>query len=81
VVLYGCETFSPTLKKHRLRVFANMVLRGIFVPRGLRVTTYWRKLHNEELHKMYSSPSRIIMIKTRKIGWTRHLARRMGIGY
>jgi hypothetical protein len=55
VVLYACETRSLTLrKKHRLRVFDNMVLRGIFVPKGNKIIGY-RKLHNEQLQDLYSS--------------------------
>jgi hypothetical protein len=51
VVLYGCETWSFTLRgEHRLRVFENRVLRIIFGPKRDEVTGEWRKLHNEELH-------------------------------
>jgi hypothetical protein len=51
VVLYGCETWSLTLReKHRLRVFENMVLRRIFGPKRDRVTGEWRRLHNEKLN-------------------------------
>jgi hypothetical protein len=58
VVLYGCETWSLTLRKeHRLRVFENKVLRRIFGPRRDEVTRGWRKLHNEEFRDLYSSPS------------------------
>jgi hypothetical protein len=57
VVLYGCETSSLTLKEeHRLRVFENRVLRRIFGPKRDEVTGVWRKLHDEELHGLYSSP-------------------------
>jgi hypothetical protein len=69
VVLYGCETWSLTLREeHRLRVLENKVLRGKF---GLKreVTGCWRKLHNEELHNLYSSPSTIRMIKSRRMRW------------
>jgi hypothetical protein len=53
VVLYGCETWSLTLREeHRLRVFENRVLRRIFGPKRDEVTGYWRKLHNEELHNL-----------------------------
>jgi hypothetical protein len=66
VVLYGCETLSLTLREeHRLRVFENRVLRRIFGPKKDEVTGGWRKLHNEELHGLYSSPSIIRVIKAR----------------
>jgi hypothetical protein len=55
-VLHGCETWSVTLREeHRLRVFQNRVLRRMFGRKGDEVTGDWRKLHNEELHKLYSS--------------------------
>jgi hypothetical protein len=58
VILYGCETWSLTLREeHRLRVFENKVLRRISGPKRDEVTGGWRKLHNEELHDLYSSPS------------------------
>jgi hypothetical protein len=58
VVLYGCETWSLTLREeHRLREFENRVLRGIFGPKRDGVTGEWRRLHNEELTDLYSSPN------------------------
>jgi hypothetical protein len=55
VVLYGCETWSLTIREeHRLRLFENRVLK-IFKPKGDKVMGGWRKLHNEELHNLYSS--------------------------
>jgi hypothetical protein len=58
VVLYGCETWSLTLREeHRLRVFEKRVLRRIFGPKRDEVTGEWRKLHNEELHILYSFPN------------------------
>jgi hypothetical protein len=76
VILYGCETWSLTLREeHRLRVFENKVLRRIFGPRRDEVTGGWRKLHNEELHDLYSSPSIIRIIKSRRIRWAEHVAR------
>jgi hypothetical protein len=64
VVLYGCESLSVILReKHRLRVFENRVLRRILGPKRDEVTGDWRKLHNEELHNLYSSPNIIRMIK------------------
>jgi hypothetical protein len=54
-VLYGCETWSLTLsEEHRLRVFENRVLRRISGPKRVEITGEWRKLHNEELHILYS---------------------------
>jgi hypothetical protein len=69
VVLYGCETWSLTLREeHRLRVFENRVLRrGIFGPKRDEVTGEWRKLHKKELHDLYSSPSIIRIIKSKRI--------------
>jgi hypothetical protein len=55
LVLYGRETWSLTLREeHRLRVYENRVLRRIFGTKRNEVTGGWRKLHNEELHGMYS---------------------------
>jgi hypothetical protein len=76
VVLYGCETWSLTLRvEHRLRVFENRVLRRTFGPKRDEVTVEWRKLHNEELHILYSSPSIIRQIKSRRMRWAEHVAR------
>jgi hypothetical protein len=67
-VLYGCETWFLALREeHRLRVFENRVLRRIFGPKGDEVTGDWSKLHNEELHNLYSSPNIIRMIKSRRM--------------
>jgi hypothetical protein len=68
VVLYGCETWSPTLREEkRLRVFENRVLRIIFGPMRDEVIGEWRKLHNEELHILYSSPNIIRQIKSKRM--------------
>jgi hypothetical protein len=60
---------------HRLRVFENKVLRRIFGPKRDEVTGEWRKLHNEELHDLYSSPSIIRIIKSKRMSWAWHVAR------
>jgi hypothetical protein len=66
VVLYGCETWSLTLREeHKLRVFKNRVLRRIFGLKRHEVIGGWRELHTEKLHNLYSSPSLIRMIKSR----------------
>jgi hypothetical protein len=64
VVLYGCETWSLTLReKRRLRVFENRVLRRVFGPKRDEVTGEWRKLHNKELNNLYSLPSIVRVVK------------------
>jgi hypothetical protein len=76
VVLYGCKTWSLILREeYRLRAFENRVLRRILGPKRDEVTGDWRKLHNEELHKLYSSPNIIRMIKSRRMRWEGHVAR------
>jgi len=76
VVLYGCETWSLTLREeHRLRVFENRVLRRIFGPERDEVTGAWRKLHKEELNDLYCSASNVQVIKSRRIRWYGHVAR------
>jgi hypothetical protein len=77
VVLYGCETWSLTLKEeHRLGVFENRVLK--FGPKREKVGS-WRKLHNDELHNLYSSPNIVMVIKSRRMRWAGHVAH-MGEG-
>ena len=67
VVLYGCEAWSLTLREERkLRVFG---------PRRDEVTGEWRRLHNEELSDLYSSPNIVRMIKSRRLRWAGHVAR------
>jgi hypothetical protein len=67
VVLYGCETWSLTLREeHRLRVFENRVLRRIFGPKREEDGSC-RKLRNDELHGLYSSPNIVRVIKSRRM--------------
>jgi hypothetical protein len=76
LVLYGCETWFLTLREgHRLGVFENRVLGKIFGPKRDEVIGEWRKLHNEELRDLYSSPSIIRIMKARKMRWAVHVVR------
>jgi len=64
VVLYGCETWSLTLREERrLRVLENRVLRRVFGPKRDEVTGEWRKLHNEEHRDLYSLPNILRVVK------------------
>jgi len=73
--LYGCETWSATLREEvRLRVFENRVLRRIFGPKRDEVTGEWRKLHNDELNDVYCSPNIVQVIKSRRMRWAGHVA-------
>ena len=75
MVLYGCVTWSLTLREEcRLRVFENRVLRGIFGPQMAEVTGERRKLHIKELN-LYSSPNIVRVIKSRRMRWAGHVAR------
>jgi hypothetical protein len=62
-------------EEHRLGVFGNRVLRRIFGPKRFEIRGGWRKLHNEELHNLYSSPNLIRKIKSRRLGSAGHVAR------
>jgi hypothetical protein len=76
VVLYGCETWSLTLREEqRLRVFENRVLRRIFGSKRDEARGEWRRLHNEELNDLYSSSNIIRVIKSRIKRWAGHVAR------
>jgi hypothetical protein len=76
VILYVSETWSLTLgEEHKLRVFENRVLRRIFGPKTDGATGGLRKLHNEKLHNLYSSPSIIRIIKSRRMRWEGLVAR------
>jgi hypothetical protein len=73
VVMYGCKTWSLTFsEEHRLRVFEDRVLRRIFGPRKQEDKSL-RKLHNDELHSLYSSPSIVRVIKSRRMRWAGHV--------
>jgi hypothetical protein len=74
VVLYECKTWSFTLgEEHRLKVFENRVLRRIFGPKREEDGSL-RKLHNDELHSLYSSPNIVRAIKSRRMRWAGHVA-------
>jgi hypothetical protein len=76
VVLYGCETWSLTLREERkLMVFGNKVFRRIFGPRRDEVTGEWRRMHNEELNDLYTSPNIARVVKSRRMRWAGHVAR------
>jgi hypothetical protein len=72
-VLYGCETWYLTLREaHELRVFENRVLEKIFGPK-MEADGLWRKLHNDELHRLYSSVNIVRVIKSRRMKWVGHV--------
>ena len=76
VVVYGCQTWSLILReKCRLRVYENGVLRRIFGPKRDEVTGEWRKLHNEKLNDLYSSPNIVRVIKSSIVRWAGYVAR------
>jgi len=74
--MFGCEIWTLTLREERkLRLFVYMVLRRIFVPRRDEVRREWRKLHNEELNDLNSSPKILRVIKLKRMRWAGHVAR------
>jgi hypothetical protein len=75
----GCPRLLTLREEKRLRVFENRVLRRIFGPKGDKVTEEWRKLHNGELHNLYSSSDISRQIKSRIMRWAGYVAR-MGEG-
>jgi hypothetical protein len=76
VVLYGCETWSLTLREERrLRVFENRVLRRVFGPKRDEVTGELRKLHNDELNDLYSLRNIVRVVKSRRMRWAGYVAR------
>jgi hypothetical protein len=72
----GCGTWPLTLREeHRSRVSENRVLRRIFRPKREEVAGGWRRLHNEDLHNLYTSPNIIRVIKSRRVRGAGHVAR------
>jgi hypothetical protein len=74
VGLYGCETWSLLLREER-RLRVNRAQRGIFGPERDEVTGEWRKLHNVKLNDLYSAPTIVRVIKSRRMRWAGHVAR------
>jgi len=75
VVLYGCETWSLTVReKRRLKVFKNRVLRRTFGPKRGEETGEWRKIHYEELNNLYCPSNIVRLIKSRRMRWEGHVA-------
>jgi len=77
--VYGCETWSLTLREeHRLRVFESGVSRRIFGPKRDEVRREWRKLHNGEFNDLFSSPSIVRVIISRRMQWAGHVGQMGG---
>jgi len=76
VVLYGCETWSITLREERrLKLFQNRFFRRLFGPKRDEATKEWRKLHNAEINDLYTSPNIFRVIQSRRMRWAEHGAR------
>ena len=74
--MYGCEIWTlHEREQHKLRVFENKVVRKIFGAKGYEITGEWRKLHNAELHALYSLPNIIRNLISRCLRWAGHVAR------
>jgi hypothetical protein len=73
--VFVCSEKIVIGEEHRLRVFESRVLRRIFGPKRDEVTGDWRKLHNEELHSLYSPPNIIKIVNSRRIRLAGHVAR------
>ena len=75
LVVYKKHWSLTLWEERKLRVFENMVMRRIFGPRRDKVTGEWRRMHNEELNDLYSSPNIEQVIKSRRMRWAGHVAR------
>ena len=76
VILYGCETWTLTLREGKsLQVFENKVLRKIVGQKRDDQTGKWRRLHNGELHDLYGKPDIMRIVKSRRLRWTGHVSR------
>ena len=75
IFYFGMTLYVILREEMKLWVFDNMVLRRIFGPRRDEVTGEWRRLHNEELNDLYSSPNIVRVIKLRRMRWAGHVAR------
>jgi hypothetical protein len=81
VILYACETWSLILKEeHRWEMLENRVLKKIFGSKRDEVMGGWRKLHNEELHNLYSLTSIIRIVTSRRMRWAGHVTRMGRLG-
>ena len=77
--MYGCDTWSLTLREVRSLMFENGVSRRIFGAKRNELRGEWRKLHNEKLNVLYSSANFVRVIKSRRMRWAGRTARRIGV--